>query len=66
MLSVAILPTLIRLLEDPPPTFSFSLDTSQLFSYAQGVISSMSPVIYMVAGISLGFMIVARIMRVMR
>lgn len=46
--------------------FSFTIDTAALFGYANGVISSMAPVIYLTAGISLGFMIVSRIMRVMR
>lgn len=48
------------------PAFSFTVETSQLFAHANGVIQSMQPVMYLVAGISLGFMIVGRIMRVMR
>lgn len=40
---------------------TWSLDMSEVFAYADNVISSMLPVVYVTAGLSLGFVVVSKI-----
>jgi hypothetical protein len=45
---------------------SLSIDMSQIFSYAGDIVDSLMPVVYVSAGISLGFVIVNRIISAFR
>ncbi len=42
---------------------SWTLDMSYVFSYAENVITSMLPAVYLMAGLSVGFVVVSRIIR---
>jgi hypothetical protein len=45
---------------------SFSLSISNIFSYADDIINAMLPVVYVAAGISLGFIVVNKIISAFR
>jgi hypothetical protein len=45
---------------------SISLDVSQIFTYAESIINSLLPVVYVVGGIGLGFVIVNKIISALR
>ena len=45
---------------------SFSLSISEIFAYADDIITAMLPVVYVAAGISLGFVIVNKIISAFR
>lgn len=45
---------------------SFSIDIDQIFTYAAQIINAMMPVVLLVAGLSLGFVIVNKIIAAFR
>jgi len=45
---------------------SFTLDISEIFTNATAIINAMLPVIYVVAGIGLGFVVVSKIISAFR
>lgn len=45
---------------------TINIDVSQIFTYAEDVIDSMLPIIYVVAGIGLGFVVVGKIISAFR
>jgi len=45
---------------------SFDLDITKIFGYADDIIEAMLPVIYVVAGLSLGFVVVNKIISAFR
>jgi hypothetical protein len=45
---------------------SFSIDVSAIFGYADDIINAMLPVVYVVAGIALGFVVVNKIISAFR
>jgi len=45
---------------------SFTLNISEVFSYADDIVKAMLPVVYVAAGISLGFIIVNKIISAFR
>ena len=45
---------------------TLSLDVSQIFTYAEDIVEALLPVIYVVGGIGLGFVIVNRIISALR
>ena len=45
---------------------TINLDVSQIFTYAEDIINSLLPVIYVVGGIGLGFVVVNRIISALR
>ena len=45
---------------------SFSITISEIFSYADDIINAMLPVVYVAAGISLGFIVVNKIISAFR
>lgn len=45
---------------------SFSIDLSALFDYASQIITFMMPVVALIAGISLGFALIGRIVSAIR
>jgi len=45
---------------------TFDLDTNVLFGYSSQIVQSLMPVVYIVAGIGLGFVIVNRIISAFR
>jgi len=45
---------------------SFSLSISSIFAYADDIINAMLPVVYVAAGISLGFIVVNKIISAFR
>lgn len=45
---------------------SFSIDIDTIFSYASQIVSSMMPLIGLIAGLSFGFALVAWIIRIFR
>jgi len=45
---------------------SFSLSISSIFTYADAIITAMMPVVYVAAGISLGFIVVNKIIGAFR
>ncbi len=45
---------------------TFSIDVSQIFGYADDIVSAMMPVVYVVAGLSLGFVVVSKIIGAFR
>jgi len=45
---------------------SLSLNISSIFSYADDIINAMLPVVYVAAGISLGFIVVNKIISAFR
>jgi hypothetical protein len=45
---------------------SFSLSISSIFNYADDIINAMLPVVYVAAGISLGFIVVNKIISAFR
>lgn len=42
----------------PPPTLSIEFDTTQMFSWTQIIIGALMPVVYVLMGIGLGFLII--------
>ena len=40
---------------------TWTLDMSQVYAHAENVISSMMPMVYLTAGLSLGFIVVSKI-----
>jgi hypothetical protein len=40
---------------------SFTIDITQIFSYADDIVNALMPVVYVTAGIALGFVIVGKI-----
>lgn len=45
---------------------SFSIDMSSVFGYAGQIITAMLPVVYVAAGIGLGFIVVSKIISAFR
>lgn len=45
---------------------SFSLDINSVFSYASDIINAMLPVVYVAAGLALGFVVVNKIISAFR
>lgn len=45
------------------PQLSIDFDVTQMFSWAQVIISSLMPVVYVVMGLGLGFLIVNNLKR---
>jgi hypothetical protein len=45
---------------------SFDLDIARIFGYAETIIEAMLPVVYVVAGLSLGFVVVNKIISAFR
>jgi hypothetical protein len=45
---------------------SFTLDTNQIFTHADSIVEALLPVVYVVAGIGLGFVIVNKIIGAFR
>ena len=45
---------------------SFSLDIDEIFGYAGSIVTSMLPVVYVSAGIALGFVVVGRLISAFR
>jgi len=45
---------------------SFSIDISAIFGYADDIIGALMPVVYVAAGISLGFIVVNKIISAFR
>ena len=45
---------------------SFSLNINEIFSYAGDIITAMLPVVYVVAGLALGFVVVNKIIGAFR
>ena len=48
------------------PSMTLSLNMAAIFEYAESIITVMLPVVYVVAGIGLGFVIVNRIISAFR
>lgn len=46
-----------------PTGLQINFDTTQLFTYAQMIISAMMPVVYIGAGIALGFIVISSLKR---
>jgi hypothetical protein len=44
----------------------FTLDMAEVFTYANNVVSKMLPVVYVTAGLSLGFVVVSKILSAFR
>lgn len=40
---------------------SFTIDITQIFGYADDIVNALMPVVYVTAGIALGFVIVGKI-----
>jgi len=45
---------------------SFSIDVSAVFGYASDIVDTMLPVVYVTAGIALGFVVVNKIISAFR
>jgi hypothetical protein len=45
---------------------SITLDVSQIFTYAENIVNSLMPVVYVVGGIGLGFVVVNKIISALR
>jgi hypothetical protein len=45
---------------------SLSIDVSSIFTYAEDIVQSLLPVVYVVAGIGLGFVVVNKIISAFR
>jgi hypothetical protein len=45
---------------------SFTIDISQIFGYAGQIITALMPVVYVAAGIALGFVVVNKIISAFR
>jgi hypothetical protein len=45
---------------------TFSIDVNQIFGYADDIVTAMMPVVYVVAGLSLGFVVVSKIISAFR
>jgi len=45
---------------------SFNIDISEIFGYADQIIQALLPVVYVAAGISLGFIVVNKIISAFR
>jgi hypothetical protein len=45
---------------------SFTINISEIFGYAGQIIDAMMPVVYVVAGIGLGFVVVSKIISAFR
>jgi len=45
---------------------TINLDVSSIFTYASSIINSLLPVVYVVGGIGLGFVVVNRIIAALR
>jgi len=45
---------------------SFTIDISEIFGYADQIIQALLPVVYVAAGISLGFIVVNKIISAFR
>ncbi len=45
---------------------SFTIDISQIFGFAGDIITALMPVVYVAAGISLGFVVVNKIISAFR
>ena len=45
---------------------TISMDVSQIFTYAEDIIEALLPVVYVVGGIGLGFVVVNRIISALR
>jgi hypothetical protein len=45
---------------------SISLDVTAIFGYAEDIINSMMPVVYVVGGVGLGFVVVNKIISALR
>lgn len=45
---------------------TLNIDVSQIFTYAEDIINSLLPVVYVVAGIGLGFVVVGKIISAFR
>lgn len=44
--------------EDPVPQLEINFDVTQMFTWAQTIISAMMPVVYVTMGLGLGFLII--------
>lgn len=42
----------------PAPTLNISFDTTQMFTWAQTMINAMMPVVYIIMGVGLGFIVI--------
>ena len=45
---------------------TWTLDMSQIYAHAENVITSMMPMVYLTAGLSLGFVVVSKIISAFR
>ncbi len=45
---------------------NITLDTAQIFTHAESIINALMPVVYVVGGIGLGFVVVNRIISALR
>lgn len=45
---------------------TFSININSIFAYADDIINAMLPVVYVVAGIALGFVVVSKIISAFR
>lgn len=45
---------------------TWTLDMNQIYAHAENVISSMLPMVYLLAGLSLGFVVVSKIVSAFR
>lgn len=43
---------------DGPPTLDIQFDVSEMFTWAQTIINAMLPVLYIIMGVALGFLII--------
>lgn len=41
-----------------PPTLEITFDTAQMFTWAQTIINAMMPVVYIIMGVGLGFIVI--------
>jgi len=46
--------------------FSFTISMDQVFGYADDIVNAMMPVVYVAAGIALGFVVVGKIISAFR
>lgn len=44
--------------EGETPTLDINFDTSQMFAWAQTIITAMMPVLYIIMGVGLGFIVI--------
>lgn len=45
---------------------SFSIDMDEVFGYAEDIVTAMLPIAYVAAGISLGFVVISKIISAFR